>query len=336
MIDGSVNAYFASYLAAAQDLPRLLQKFFTTLFDSDIGQTNLMNTVVSVLTSLSENRDSKNLETLSSILITMNDAYDARLAEMSELLETLEQVLQFLSQSESALHANDEQQLKSLISAFAPGGNGQCAAPLPLKNASPSPPPQPPVKSARRAIHQHHRPSPSQLLLRGTKWISARRNAASSARGGPFRGIRNRVTSSSAHSSRSRTGDLHRRDHVPLEQVIANRPTKIPPSPSSISSSNESDECNQPRPRSRSTSSPLRSRKREAAGASSTAADVSGERLYCLCKKLSYGDMIACDNPRCEIEWFHFACVDIKTQPKGRWYCPRCRGENSKVKRVDA
>lgn len=250
-------------------------------------------------------------------------------------METLEQILQFLSQSKASLHANDEQQLKSLINAFTPGGSGQRQAAIPLKNTSPPPPTQPPIKSARRAVHQHHRPSPSQLLLRGTKWISARRNAASSARGGSFRGVRNRVASS-VHPSRSRITDLHRRDQVSLEQVMTNRPLKVSLSPSSISSSSESDEYNQPRPRSRSTSSPLRSRKREVVGTSSIAADVSGERLYCLCKKLSYGDMIACDNPRCEIEWFHFACVDIKSQPKGRWYCPRCRGESSKVKRVDA
>ncbi|KAL5972250.1 Inhibitor of growth protein 5 [Taenia solium] len=321
MIEGGLNAYFTSYLATAQELPRLLQKFFTSLFESDVGQTDLINAIGSAITSLLENRNSTSLETLASMIITMNNAYDTKLAEMGE--------------SKATLHANDEQQLKSLINAFAPGGNGQRQTPIPLKNTSPPPTIQPPTKSARRTVHQHHRPSPSQLLLRGTKWISARRNAASSARGASFRGVRNRVASS-AHPSRSRIADLHRRDQVSLEQVMTNRSLKVPLSPSSISSSSESDECNQPRPRSRSTSSPLRNRKREVGRTSSTTADVSGERLYCLCKKLSYGDMIACDNPRCEIEWFHFACVDIKTQPKGRWYCPRCRGESSKVKRVDA
>lgn len=64
--------------------------------------------------------------------------------------------------------------------------------------------------------------------------------------------------------------------------------------------------------------------------------DVSpDERLYCLCKKVSFGDMIACDNKHCAVEWFHFACVDIRVQPKGKWYCPLCRGESSKVKRMD-
>uniref|UniRef100_A0A0X3NRQ9 Meckel syndrome type 1 protein homolog n=1 Tax=Schistocephalus solidus TaxID=70667 RepID=A0A0X3NRQ9_SCHSO len=62
----------------------------------------------------------------------------------------------------------------------------------------------------------------------------------------------------------------------------------------------------------------------------------TGERVYCLCKKVSFGEMIACDNKRCPIEWFHFGCVDIRVQPKGKWYCPQCRGETSKCRRGDA
>ncbi|GMJ01844.1 INHIBITOR OF GROWTH 1, ARABIDOPSIS THALIANA INHIBITOR OF GROWTH 1 [Hibiscus trionum] len=48
------------------------------------------------------------------------------------------------------------------------------------------------------------------------------------------------------------------------------------------------------------------------------------EPTYCLCNQVSYGEMVACDNPDCKIEWFHFGCVDLKEQPKGKWYCPDC------------
>ncbi|CAI0383234.1 unnamed protein product [Linum tenue] len=48
------------------------------------------------------------------------------------------------------------------------------------------------------------------------------------------------------------------------------------------------------------------------------------EPTYCYCNEVSYGDMVACDNPDCKIEWFHFACVNVKEQPKGKWYCPDC------------
>ena len=43
--------------------------------------------------------------------------------------------------------------------------------------------------------------------------------------------------------------------------------------------------------------------------------------------KVSYGEMIGCDNDLCPIEWFHFNCVQLSTKPKGKWYCPKCRGD---------
>ncbi|TKR64564.1 hypothetical protein L596_025074 [Steinernema carpocapsae] len=52
------------------------------------------------------------------------------------------------------------------------------------------------------------------------------------------------------------------------------------------------------------------------------------EPTYCTCNRISFGDMIGCDNDKCTIEWFHFECVNLKTKPKGKkWYCPDCRGD---------
>lgn len=47
--------------------------------------------------------------------------------------------------------------------------------------------------------------------------------------------------------------------------------------------------------------------------------------LYCYCTKVSYGDMICCDNDDCGIQWFHWNCVDLKQEPEGEWLCPDCR-----------
>lgn len=47
--------------------------------------------------------------------------------------------------------------------------------------------------------------------------------------------------------------------------------------------------------------------------------------LFCICRRASAGDMVGCDNELCEYEWFHFECVGLKKQPKGKWYCPKCR-----------
>ncbi|KAG5204350.1 hypothetical protein MJG53_010076 [Ovis ammon polii x Ovis aries] len=55
------------------------------------------------------------------------------------------------------------------------------------------------------------------------------------------------------------------------------------------------------------------------------------EPTYCLCNQVSYGEMIGCDNDECPIEWFHFSCVGLSHKPKGKWYCPKCRGESEKT-----
>ncbi|PIA15787.1 hypothetical protein COEREDRAFT_102660 [Coemansia reversa NRRL 1564] len=48
------------------------------------------------------------------------------------------------------------------------------------------------------------------------------------------------------------------------------------------------------------------------------------EPRYCYCNQVSYGEMVACDNDNCEVEWFHLGCVDLKGPPEGTWYCRDC------------
>ncbi|KAH3677235.1 hypothetical protein WICMUC_001816 [Wickerhamomyces mucosus] len=48
------------------------------------------------------------------------------------------------------------------------------------------------------------------------------------------------------------------------------------------------------------------------------------DALYCFCQRVSFGEMVGCDNKDCKYEWFHFDCVGLKDQPKGKWYCPDC------------
>ena len=44
------------------------------------------------------------------------------------------------------------------------------------------------------------------------------------------------------------------------------------------------------------------------------------EPTYCYCNRISFGEMIACDNVECPIEWFHFECVGLtpENRPKGK------------------
>ena len=48
------------------------------------------------------------------------------------------------------------------------------------------------------------------------------------------------------------------------------------------------------------------------------------DELYCVCKSYKPDQMIACDNPQCLTEWYHFSCLGLKEAPKEDWYCPYC------------
>ncbi|KAG5560526.1 hypothetical protein RHGRI_003745 [Rhododendron griersonianum] len=74
-----------------------------------------------------------------------------------------------------------------------------------------------------------------------------------------------------------------------------------------------------------------------AAAANPTSMDLDlpvdpNEPTYCFCNQVSYGEMVACDNPDCKIEWFHYGCVGLNQQPKGKWYCSECVGMQKRKK----
>jgi inhibitor of growth protein 3 len=58
--------------------------------------------------------------------------------------------------------------------------------------------------------------------------------------------------------------------------------------------------------------------------------DGGDNRKYCICHSISYGDMVACDNESCKLEWFHWSCVGLKSEPVGTWICPVCTKEGKK------
>ncbi|KAJ7269345.1 hypothetical protein B0H12DRAFT_1095288 [Mycena haematopus] len=49
------------------------------------------------------------------------------------------------------------------------------------------------------------------------------------------------------------------------------------------------------------------------------------DKPYCFCQRVSFGQMIACDDSNCQWEWFHIACIGLTTPPDGRWFCDACR-----------
>lgn len=65
-------------------------------------------------------------------------------------------------------------------------------------------------------------------------------------------------------------------------------------------------------------------------------------QTYCVCHRVSFGEMIGCDGTDCDREWvsrfwfrareeadglaqFHLSCVGLQAIPKGRWFCDDCR-----------
>ena len=55
------------------------------------------------------------------------------------------------------------------------------------------------------------------------------------------------------------------------------------------------------------------------------AGEEEDDEIYCFCQKVSYGDMVGCDNDNCKYQWFHWDCVGLKSEPKGEWLCPDCK-----------
>ncbi|KAG9040169.1 Histone acetyltransferase complex subunit [Tulasnella sp. JGI-2019a] len=53
-------------------------------------------------------------------------------------------------------------------------------------------------------------------------------------------------------------------------------------------------------------------------------ADNEDKSLYCFCRKLSYGEMIGCDNEGCHYQWFHLPCVGLRPPLPETWYCTEC------------
>ncbi len=51
------------------------------------------------------------------------------------------------------------------------------------------------------------------------------------------------------------------------------------------------------------------------------------DRKYCFCQRVSFGEMVGCENEKCPYEWFHLGCVGLKEAPKDQdvWYCPECQ-----------
>ncbi|XP_061102283.1 inhibitor of growth protein 2 [Conger conger] len=139
-------------------------------------------------------------------------------------------------------------------------------------------------------------------------------------------------------AERSTVVEKVRQEPVPAERSSARRPRRQRNSESrdSCGPANGVEEAvEEPPPREKKSKSAKKKKRskakpeREASPAEFTIDP--NEPTYCLCDQVSYGEMIGCDNEQCPIEWFHFSCVGLTYKPKGKWYCPKCRGDSEKT-----
>lgn len=105
-------------------------------------------------------------------------------------------------------------------------------------------------------------------------------------------------------------------DKVPISQ-------ELPPPRRTRQSSRHEESTNEPTPSTTEVKSPNGPKK------DSTAFSAL-EPTYCYCNQVSFGEMIGCDNPDCDIEWFHYACVGLSAPPPGKWFCPDCTAREAK------
>ncbi|GAA5828348.1 hypothetical protein JCM5353_004801 [Sporobolomyces roseus] len=49
------------------------------------------------------------------------------------------------------------------------------------------------------------------------------------------------------------------------------------------------------------------------------------EEIFCYCRRVAFGEMVACENSSCPREWFHLECLGMTSAPKGDYYCDECR-----------
>ncbi|KAL9090633.1 MAG: hypothetical protein Q9159_001880 [Coniocarpon cinnabarinum] len=144
----------------------------------------------------------------------------------------------------------------------------------------------------------------------------------------------NQKESNGAQSPPAAPSSPNKRSHKKSGRVTAStnnnnnvNSSALPSRPSSPSE-DLSDHGNAQRPR-RTTKAPRGAHDGAVDDAGNDEDDENEERI-CHCNRVSFGDMVACDNERCKIEWFHVECVGLDKPPKEnvKWFCSeKCKRE---------
>lgn len=327
--------YVDHYLDAVENLPDEIQRFITRIRELDVKYRSCLRDVdyfyeqwANCPTSELEGNATKRNRAMTRIqqsLIAAQELGDEKLQIVQQLTDLIEGKTRQLDQDFKNLDYDKEEVKMETISIK----DNRSVSPV---NSSPSTP------SFTLSI-------PATAAL-GTQPSSSSNGNASANNGGGERGTKR------ARRARNDTGsgidvdnsDSNTKPEISIKQTQASVTQKKPSSSSgSTGNSNSNNNAN----------SNNNKKKRKKSGRTSNSANNNGsgsrddtppieeaidpdEPTYCLCDQISFGEMILCDNDLCPIEWFHFSCVSLMTKPKGKWFCPNCRGDRPNVMKPKA
>ena len=63
-------------------------------------------------------------------------------------------------------------------------------------------------------------------------------------------------------------------------------------------------------------------------------ANEDDDGTWCYCQIAQGGSVVECENPSCPIKWFHISCLQMKSNPKKKWFCPSCHSSSGKLSKT--
>ncbi|KAF6199749.1 hypothetical protein GE061_006047 [Apolygus lucorum] len=291
--------YAENYLDCIENLPGDIQRYITRVHELDVVYRNCLKDVASLKDTLERddlepNAHRKTMAKLEQVLIALQEVGDQKVDLWQQVTDLIDTKSRSLDQDLRNLDYNRDVEPVEVVKEV-------------VKDPPPANSSSGPSNSAMSVIT----PSIEKPNSNGTPAVS------------------NERASKRARRSRNEVEAVDSPNHERTTVASANSgssSTNVKPSSGNVSSSG-----------SKGTGASTKKKKRKSRQREETPPreeeiqhDID-EPTYCLCDQISYGEMILCDNDLCPIEWFHFVCVSLTTKPKGKWFCPKCRGDRPNV-----
>ncbi|XP_063705091.1 inhibitor of growth protein 1 [Culicoides brevitarsis] len=355
--------YVENYLDAVENLPDEIQRYITRIREIDVKHRSYLRDVdifyeqwancsTNELESTNATKRNRAMTRIQQSLIAAQELGDEKLQIVQQLTDLIESKTRQLDQNFKNLDYGKDEPMNIDFATMKERRSQSPSSPV-QGNASGSSQPYIAVSSV------------SQVSQSNNVVNSSVSTASSSSQAGSSNGNADRSNKRARRQARQDTGsgmDVDGSDsNTKPEPIITSSSSKAVSSSQSGSSSSQKKAVNSKNANNSSSSNNKKKRTSKTGtgntGSASGRQSASGhnssrdaredtppqeetidpdEPTYCLCDQISFGEMILCDNDLCPIEWFHFSCVGLATKPKGRWYCPNCRGDRPNVMKPKA